>query len=48
MTYKKSMQDVKKALAPAKNGTGAPAVTNQSPGVKLKRALRRLDKVASS
>jgi hypothetical protein len=47
MEYKKSMNDVKKALAPGKSGS-APVVTAQSPGVKLKRALRRLEKVASA
>jgi hypothetical protein len=48
MEYKKSMQDVKKALDSVKQSGGSPSVTAQSPGVRANRALKRLEKVASS
>lgn len=46
--YKKSIEDVKKALDSVKTAGAAPAVTDQSPSVRATRALRRLEKVASS
>jgi hypothetical protein len=47
MEYKKSIEDVKKALASVKSTGGSPSVTDQSPGVRASRALKRLEKVAS-
>lgn len=44
MKYKKPLTAVKRALEPAKTGHG-PVVTSESPGVKLKRALRRLETI---
>lgn len=46
MTYKKTIGDVKKAVASAKDVDGArrQAVTAQSVGVRVKRALDRLNK----
>lgn len=46
--YKKSMQDVKKALDSVKQSGGSPSVTDQSTGVRVNRALKRLEKVASA
>ncbi len=45
--YKKSIEEVKKALASVKNAGGSPAVTDQSPSVRASRALKRLERVAS-
>jgi len=47
MEYKRSLQDVKKALQSAKDG-GSARVTEQSPGVRVNRALKRLEKIARS
>jgi hypothetical protein len=47
MQYKKSIGEVKKALASVKSTGGSPSVTDQSPGVRASRALNRLEKVAS-
>jgi hypothetical protein len=47
MQYKKSIGEVKKALASVKSTGGSPSVTDQSPGVRASRALKRLEKVAS-
>ncbi|MBV9027717.1 MAG: hypothetical protein JO311_03810 [Candidatus Eremiobacteraeota bacterium] len=46
--YKKSIEDVKKALDSVKSAGGSPAVTDQSPSVRANRALKRLEKVATS
>jgi len=46
MEYKRSLQDVKRALQSAKGG-GSPRVTEQSPGVRANRALKRLEKIAT-
>jgi hypothetical protein len=46
--YKKSIEDVKKALDSVKQVTRSPAVTDQSPGVRASRALKRLEKVATT
>ncbi|MBV8197173.1 MAG: hypothetical protein JO263_03480 [Candidatus Eremiobacteraeota bacterium] len=46
--YKKSIEDVKKALDSVKSEGGSPAVTDQSPSVRATRALKRLEKVAYS
>jgi len=48
MQYKKSIEDVKKALASVKTTGGSPAITDQSPGVRASRALKRLESVAST
>ena len=48
MEYKKSLQDVKKAIESVKQSGGSPSVTDQSPGVRVNRALKRLEKVASA
>jgi len=46
--YKKSIEDVKKALDSVKQATRSPAITDQSPGVRASRALKRLEKVATT
>jgi|GEM_PF-2642947 len=46
--YKKSIEDVKRALDSVKSEGGSPAVTDQSPSVRATRALKRLEKVATS
>jgi hypothetical protein len=46
--YKKSIEDVKKALDSVQQATRSPAVTDQSPGVRASRALKRLEKVATT
>lgn len=48
MQYKKSLEDVKKALQSVKEPGRSPNVTDQSPGVRVNRALKRLEKVASA
>jgi hypothetical protein len=47
MEYKRSLSDVKKALEQGNFQAGpvqSPAVTANSPGVRIKRALDRLEK----
>jgi hypothetical protein len=48
MEYRKSLEDVKRALSEDNGGRDDSKVTKDSAGVKLKRALRLLDEVSSS
>lgn len=48
MEYKKTIQDVKKAIDSVKTETKPALVTANSPGVVVSRALKRLEKVASA
>jgi hypothetical protein len=48
MEYKKTIADVKRALQTVKPSGGSPSVTENSPGVRISRALKRLEKIASS
>ncbi len=47
MKQKRSLEDVSRALESAKCSGQAPAVTEKSAGVKVRRAIEKLEKIAS-
>lgn len=47
MEYKKSLKDVSRALETAKPSGQVPAITDKSTGVRVKRALDKIERLTS-